>query len=97
MVLDNRGKYPSLWAAVESFAHKAGARLGIARAEQDRVEALEREVKELRWADESLKLASAFQVKLRWRFFSCKRRSSASASGSSPSAKHCKLPVSSLA
>ena len=65
MVLDNRVKYPSLWAAIESFAHKACARPGITTAEQDRVKALEREVKELRPADEMLKLASAFQVKLR--------------------------------
>ena len=69
----------------------------ITTAEHNRVKALEREVKELRRANESLKLARAFQVKLRWRLFSCRRSSTASASGPNPFEKHCKLPVSSLA
>jgi transposase len=78
MVLDHRGEYPSLWAAIESIAPKigcvaqtlhewvkqsqvdTGARPGTTSAEQDRVKALEREVKELRRANEILKLASAF-------------------------------------
>jgi transposase len=78
MVLDHRGEYPSLWAAIESIAPKIGcvaqtlhewvkqsqvdtrARPGTTSAEQDRVKALEREVKELRRANEILKLASAF-------------------------------------
>jgi transposase len=38
----------------------AGARTGTTTAEQNRVKALEREVKELRRANEILKLASAF-------------------------------------
>jgi transposase len=38
----------------------AGGRPGISTAEQDHVKALEREVKELRRANEILKLASAF-------------------------------------
>jgi transposase-like protein len=38
----------------------AGARPGITTAEQDRIRDLEREVKELRRANEILKLASAF-------------------------------------
>ena len=38
----------------------AGSRAGTTTAEQDRVKALEREVKELRRANEILKLASAF-------------------------------------
>lgn len=38
----------------------AGQRAGITTAEQQRVKALEREVKELRRANEILKLASAF-------------------------------------
>ena len=38
----------------------AGARPGITRDERERVKALEREVKELRRANEILKLASAF-------------------------------------
>ena len=37
-----------------------GQRDGVTRAERERVKALEREVKELRWANEILKLASAF-------------------------------------
>ena len=39
---------------------EAGTRAGTTSAEQDRVKALEREVKELRRANEILKLASAF-------------------------------------
>jgi len=38
----------------------SGARPGTTTSEQDRVKALEREVKELRRANEILKLASAF-------------------------------------
>jgi len=78
MVLEHRGEYPSLWAAIESIAPKigcvpqtlnewvrrheidAGAREGVSTAERERVKALEREVKELRRANEILKLASAF-------------------------------------
>jgi transposase len=78
MVLEHRGEYPSLWAAIESIAPKigcvaqtllewvkqsqvdTGARPGTTSGEQDRVKALEREVKELRRANEILKLASAF-------------------------------------
>ncbi len=78
MVLDHRGEYPSLWAAIESIAPKigcvpqtlnewvrkhevdAGARPGVTTDERERVKALEREVKELRRANEILKLASAF-------------------------------------
>ena len=78
MVLEQRGEYPSLWAAVESMAPKigcvpqtllgwvqrhevdTGAREGVTTAEAQRVKELEREVKELRRANEILKLASAF-------------------------------------
>jgi transposase len=78
MVLEHRGEYPSLWAAVESFAPKTGCvpqtllgwiqrhevdtgvRGGVTTAETQRVKELEREVKELRRANELLKLASAF-------------------------------------
>nr|WP_133704196.1 IS3 family transposase [Roseateles toxinivorans] len=78
MVLEHRGEYPSLWAAVESMAPKigcvpqtllgwvqrheidTGARDGVTTAEAQRVKELEREVKELRRANEILKLASAF-------------------------------------
>ena len=78
MVQEQRGEYPSLWAAIESIAPKigcvpqtlhewvkcaevdAGTREGLTTAEAQRVKELEREVKELRRANEILKLASAF-------------------------------------
>ena len=78
MVLEHRGQYPSLWAAIESIAPKigcvpqtlnewvrrhqidTGARDGITTSEQQRLKELERENKELRKANEILKLASAF-------------------------------------
>lgn len=78
MVLEHRGEYPSLWAAIESIAPKigcvpqtlhewvrrhevdTGAREGVTSDEQERIKNLEREVKELRRANEILKLASAF-------------------------------------
>jgi transposase-like protein len=78
MVQEQRGEYPSLWAAIESIAPKvgcvpqtlhewvkrqeidAGVREGVTTSEAHRVRELEREVKELRRANEILKLASAF-------------------------------------
>ena len=78
MVQEQRGDYPSLWAAIASIALKigcvsqtlhewvkrtevdAGKREGITTTEAQRVRELEREVKELRRANEMLKLASAF-------------------------------------
>ena len=78
MVQEQRGEYPSMWAAIESIAPKigcvpqtlldwvkqaevdAGARPGVSTAESQRIRDLEREVKELRRANEILKLASAF-------------------------------------
>ena len=78
MVLEHRGQYPSLWAAIESIAPKigcvpqtlnewvkrhqidTGSRDGITTSEQQRLRELERENKELRKANEILKLASAF-------------------------------------
>ena len=78
MVQEQRGEYPSLWAAIKSIAPKigcvpqtlnewvkrakvdAGTREGVTTAEAQRVKELEREVKELRRANEILKLASAF-------------------------------------
>ncbi len=78
LVLEHRGEYPSLWAAVESIAPKigcvpqtllewvkrqeidAGVREGVTTNDAQRVKDLEREVKELRRANEILKLASAF-------------------------------------
>ena len=77
MVQEHRGEYPSLWAAIESFAPKigcvpqtlnewvkraevdAGVREGVT-SEAQRVKELEREVRELRKANEIFKLASAF-------------------------------------
>ena len=78
MVLEHRGEYPSLWAAVESIAPKIGCvpqtllewvkrsevdqgkRDGLSSSERERIKTLEREVKELRRANEILKTASAF-------------------------------------
>lgn len=78
MVQEQRGEYPSLWAAIESIAPKigcvpqtlnewvkraevdSGTREGVTSAEAQRVKELERENKELRRANEILKLASAF-------------------------------------
>ena len=78
LVLEHRGEYPSLWAAIESIAPKigcvpqtlnewvkrvevnTGVRDGVTTAEAQRVKELERENKELRRANEILKLASAF-------------------------------------
>ena len=88
MVLEHRGEYASLWAAIESIAPKigcvpqtlhewvrrhetdAGVRDGVSSAERDRIKALELEVKELRKANEILRLASAFfaQAELDRRF-----------------------------
>ena len=88
IVLEHRGEYSSLWAAIESIAPKIGCvpqtlnewvrkhevetgmRDGVTSAERERVKALEREVKELRKANEILKLASAFfaQAELDRRF-----------------------------
>jgi transposase len=76
MVRDHRGEYQSLWAAVESIAPKigcvpstlldwvnrdevdTGVRDGVTSEERDRIKALEN--KELRRANEILKLASVF-------------------------------------
>ena len=78
MVLEHRGEYPSLWAAIESIAPKigcvpqtlnewvkrdqvdTGVRDGTTTTEMQRLKELERENKELRKANEILKLASAF-------------------------------------
>ena len=78
MVLEHRGQYPSLWAAIESIAPKigcvpqtlnewvkrhqidTGAKYGVTTSDLQRLKELERENKELRKANEILKLASAF-------------------------------------
>jgi transposase-like protein len=83
MVAECRADHPSLWSAVESIAAKIGCmtwvrqherdtgqREGPTTTDQKRVKELEREVKELRKANEILKLASAFfaQAELDRRF-----------------------------
>jgi transposase len=88
MVLEHRGEYPSLWAAIESIAPKigcvpqtlqtwvkrreidSGVREGVTTSEAQRVKELERENRELRRANEILKVASAFfaQAELDRRF-----------------------------
>ena len=78
MVQEQRGEYPSLWAAIESIAPKigcvpqtlndwvkkaevdSGQRAGTTTSEAQRIKELEREVKELRRANDILKTASAF-------------------------------------
>jgi len=55
MVFEAKDRYPSQWAAIESIAGKIGC-----TAEQQRIKAPEREVRELRRANEIPKLASAF-------------------------------------
>jgi len=55
-----------------------GVRDGMTTVERERIEALACEVKELRRANEMLRLASAFLSKLRLRLFSRRRRSTAS-------------------
>ena len=74
MVLEAQGQHDSQWAAIESIAAKIGCTAetlrrwvrrherdtGQREGEQKRVKDLEREVRELRRANEILKLASAF-------------------------------------
>lgn len=78
LLQENRGDYPSLWAAAESIAPKicctaetlvewlkrvevdSGQRAGTSTDDAARIKALEREVKELRRANDILKTASAF-------------------------------------
>ena len=54
-----------------------GARAGVTTTDLQRLKELERENKELRRANEILKLASAFLMKLRYRLFSPRRSSTA--------------------
>ena len=71
MVQEHRGEYPSLWAAIESIAPKIGCvpqtlnewvkRVEVDTGVRDGVTTAEAQrVKELRRANEILKLASAF-------------------------------------
>lgn len=70
MVQENRDEYPSQWAAIQSIAPKIGCapptptrsiggRNGITTSKLQRLKELERENKELRKANEILKLTSA--------------------------------------
>lgn len=85
LVREQRSEHPSMWAAVESIApmigctpqtlhewvkRDQGERDGVSTDERERLKALEREVKELRRANEILKVASAFfaQAELDRRF-----------------------------
>ncbi len=62
MVLEQRGEYPSLWAAAQSMAPKIGCvpHTLYEWVKRHEIDSGEREVKELRRANEILKLASAF-------------------------------------
>jgi len=62
MVGEHRADYGSEWAAMTSIAGKIGCRAPAALAanDQDRLKLLEREVKELRRANEILRKASAY-------------------------------------
>jgi transposase len=65
MVLEHRGEYASEWEAICSIASKIGCtsetlRGWIRRAEHRRIKELEREVRELRQANEILRKASAY-------------------------------------
>ena len=75
MVEEHRGDYASEWAAINSIAGKIGCtaetlrrwrrdetsrRTGPAANDLDRLKSLEREVKELRRANEILRKASAY-------------------------------------
>ena len=74
-----------------------GTRAGTTTSEHERMKALEREVKELRRANEILKLASAFfaQAELDRRLKRCTRSSTSTVcpTGSSRSAACCRSPL----
>jgi transposase len=63
MVGEHRADYGSEWAAITSIAGKIGCTAGPAAqaaSERERLKLLEREVKELRRANEILRKASAY-------------------------------------
>ena len=68
IVLKHLNDYPSEWAAIEATAPKIGCaaqtdvgqRPGPTSEERERIKALERENRELRKANEILRLASAY-------------------------------------
>jgi transposase len=57
MMLDSEGSHGSRWAAIESIAPKIGC---APQTLHERIKALEREVRELRQANEILRKASAY-------------------------------------
>ena len=74
MVFEHRGEHASEWAAISSIASKIGCKAetlrrwvrrsvrggSTATEEHERIKALEREVRELRQANEILRKASAY-------------------------------------
>ena len=70
LVREQRSEHPSMWGSVESIAPMIGCapqtlldwikRDGVSTDERERIKALEREFKELRRANEILKVASVF-------------------------------------
>jgi transposase len=69
MVLEHGGEYPSEWAALGSISAKlgmtraqvnGGLRSGVTSSGRERIRELEREVRELRRANEILRAASLF-------------------------------------
>ena len=76
MVFEHEGEHASQWAAISSIAAKIGCmaetlrgrqaerdqgkRPGLTTDEQERIQTLEREVRELRQANEILRKASAY-------------------------------------
>jgi transposase-like protein len=67
----------TLYEWVRRHEVDTGVRDGVTTAEKERVKELEREVKELRRANEILKLASAFLLNHRFRSVSPRRSSTA--------------------
>jgi transposase len=104
---EQRSEHPSMRAAVESIAPMIGCtsqtlhewveRDGVTIEERERLKALERKVKELRRANEILKVASAFfaQTELDRRLKSSRPSLIviATPSESSQSARSCELPL----
>ena len=71
---------PTLLEWVKKAEVDSGVREGVTSAEREQLKALERENRELRRANQILKLASAFLSKLRIRLFSPRRSSTADSS-----------------